>query len=159
MQILYSWRDKILRILFRKYTQEIEERYKAIYETYKSTLSIKDVIRERLKGITPKRVIESEGIIQKHLESLSDEDRLAFLSKARQIVTNNTFQIIVNSIILDTEREISLRSEDIRMLDFNRATINGVILIEDMVEELSRMYESEKEMKKRLSEQEKFNPL
>ncbi len=155
--------DKILQYLFRGYSKRlkdtIESQQKLTLDAYKSVFSPKDLIRERLKGIKP-NLPESNTILQNHLASLDDVSRLAFLSKAYDIVKNNpTFKLVLESLIVEQEHYSMLEAKDIEEVNFGRATINGLMLIEESLSVLSGMYEEEKETQKPLTDEEKLSSL
>jgi hypothetical protein len=152
-------KNKLLAFLFRGYARDIEETYKSIYEQRIELLSISDAVRDRLKGITPKRILSAESYLTDYLQGLGEEDRLAFLSKASRIVENPTYQKVVEAIILESERKAMLEARDMAEVNFQRATINGINILEDLIDELAKLYREEQQKRERLSEQEKFNPI
>lgn len=140
--------NKILEFIFSKYTQDIKRKaYESAdlrFEVYKSTLDIKDLIRNRCKGITLNRPDEL-SLVENHLSSLDENSRLAFLSKAYDIIKNNeTFKLVVDSLLVDSQHKASLYSSDMAEVNFNRATANGIMLLEEELGRLSSMYLSEK---------------
>ncbi len=155
--------DKILQYLFRGYSKRlkdtIESQQKLTLDAYKSVFSPKDLIRERLKGIKP-NLPESNTILQNHLASLDDVSRLAFLSKAYDIVKNNpTFKLVLESLIVEQEHYSMLEAKDIEEVNFGRATINGHMHIEESLAVMSGRYEEEKETQKPLTDEEKLSSL
>ncbi len=152
--------NKILEFIFKKYTQDIKKKaYEASdlrFEVYKSTLDIKDLIRNRYKGITLNRPDEL-SLVENHLSSLDENSRLAFLSKAYDVIKNNgTFKLVVDSLLVDSQHKASLYSSDMSEVNFNRATANGIMLLEEELGRLSSMYLSEK-INQPITEEEKHN--
>ena len=152
-------KNKILEYLFRGYSKDIkikaEEASELKFEAYKATLDIKDLIRERFKGIRLNRY-DDNTILENYLGSLDDNTRLAFLSKAHDVIKNNeAFKIVCESVLVESEHKAALYSEDMADLNFNRATGNGVVLIEEELGRLSSMYITEKDKNLPMSEEEK----
>jgi hypothetical protein len=153
-------KNKILEYLFRSYARKVKAEAQEVaelkFEAYKSTLDIKDLIRERFKGVRLNRY-DDNTILENHLGSLEDENtRLAFLSKAYDIIKNNdAFKIVVESLLVQSEHQAALFSEDMPSVNFNRATCNGAMLVEEELGRLSSMYLSEKDSNKPLTQEEK----
>jgi hypothetical protein len=81
---------------------------------------------------------------------------LAFLSKAYDVIKNNeTFKIVCESALVELAPKALLEANDMVDVNFNRATVNGIMVIEDQLERLSSMYITEREQNKPLSEEEK----
>jgi len=152
--------NKILEYLFRSYTKQIREEASRDadlkFEAYKRTLDIKDLIRERFNGLRIGRPDE-DSRIKRHLATLEDDaSRLAFLGKAYDIIKNNqTFKIVADSIIEESEHKGSLYSSDMPEVNFNRSSVNGVMLLEEELTLLSSMYIAEKDKSLPMTEEEK----
>lgn len=151
--------NKILEYLFRSYTLNIkrkaDEALELKFEAYKATLNISDVIAERYRGI---RIGRPNGfsILENKLGSLDDESRLAFLSKAHNIIQNNeTFKIVIDSLIVESVENAGLNAENMTNVNFNRAEGKGILLVEEELQRLSSMYITEKEQNKPLTQEEK----
>jgi len=158
MNTVHKVWDAILAFLFKGYSRRIREMHHNLFEDYKSTLGVKDLIRERLKGIKPNNP-EDNTVLQNYLNSLDNNERLAFLSKAHEIVKNKTFRIVVESQIIESEHKAMVQAEDMNQVNFNRATINGLMLIEEELIGLSGMYQEEKDGLEKLTEQERTSVI
>lgn len=154
--------NKILGWLFKSYARKEREIARdladAEYSAYKRGLSIKDVVRKRLTGIRPNRP-ESGTILQNHLASLDDAERLVFLSKAKDVLDNPVFSKVAESLIVEWEHNAMLYAPDMPSVNFNRASINGIMLMEEEIEGLSTMFIEEQERNKKMSEEERLSAL
>ncbi len=150
-------KNKILKWLFRNYAKEIEDQSSLRFEAYKQTLDIKDLIRERLRGIRPNR--GDNTILQSHIIKLDDPERLVFLSKADEILKNETFRIVADSLVVESEHKSMLESGDMNHVNFNRATINGIELIEEELTALTTMFNEEQTKQIKMTEGEKHEIL
>ena len=151
--------NKILEYLFRSYTRKIrseaEEAFKLKLDAYKATLNVKDLIRDRYKGIRINRYNDNT-LLENHLGTLDDNSRLAFLSKASDIVKNNeTFKIVADSLLVEQEHASMFEANDMTEVNFCRATANGIVLLEDELARLASMYISEKDKNTPMTEEEK----
>ncbi len=156
-------KNKILAWLFKSYAKKVNDEAQSTLElkidAFKATLDIKDLIRERLKGIRPNNP-EDNSILQNHLAGLDDLTRLAFLSKAYDILENNTtFKVVLESLIVEQEHFSILHSDGMSEVNFGRATINGVMLVEDTLSTLKTMYLNEKDNNKVITKDESFEVI
>jgi len=151
-------KNKLLKWLFRGYAKGLDEQASLKEEAFNATFDVKDLIRERLKGIRPNHP-ESGTILENHLKGLDSGERLVFLSKANEALKNETLQVVMKSIIIESEHKAMLEAGEMVSVNFNRATINGAMLIEEELEGLKSMYKEETKDKEKMTEEEKFNPL
>jgi hypothetical protein len=153
-------KDKVLAYLFRRYIKKIkdeaDESANLKFEAYKTTLDINNLIAERYRGI---RIGRPNGfsLLEEKLGSLDDDNsRLAFLSKAYDIIKNNeTFKVVIDSLIVESIQNAGIDSNDMTSVNFNRAECKGIMLVEEELERLSSMYLTEKEQNKPLTQEEK----
>lgn len=125
---------------------------------YKQTLDIKDLIRERLKGIRPNHP-EDNTILQNHLAGLDDASRLAFLSKAHDVTENTTFKVVLTSLMIESEHKGMIDSVDMEEVNFNRASINGLMLMEEELTLLDKSYKVEKSHNDTMTDEERLSTL
>jgi len=152
-------KQRIHKILFPDIDKIYEDMYTVRLNKWKEEASLKDVFRERMKGIVPNRHADNT-ILFTHIASLNDNDRLAFLSKAKDLMQNEAFLKISDSLIVESEHKAMIDATVMEEVNFNRATINGVTLIEDSVYELSKMYEEEKYLRdKKMEDGEQFQAI
>lgn len=155
-------KDKILAWLFKSYAEKIKNDYAEALEVqldaYKQTLDVRDVVRNRMKSINPNRP-DDDSVLRNHLAGLSDEARIAFLGKAKEVTDNETFKICALSLLVDLQKSAGLESNDMVEVNFNRASINGVMLLEEQLDALTSMYIKEKDEIKTMSEEERLSAL
>jgi hypothetical protein len=155
-------KDKILGWLFKGYIKQLKEssqdEVKLQIEAYRATLDVRDIVRAKLKGVRPNHPYD-DTILQNHLSSLDDATRLVFLSHAHEVVENETYKKVVLSLIVQSEHDAIMNAKDIVEVNFSRATINGLILIEDELLILDKMYREEEAMRKVLTEEERLSAI
>lgn len=156
-------KDKVLSWLFRGHAKRLKAEYQdqldLKLDAFKATFDIKDLVRERLKGIRPNHP-EDNSILQNHIAELDDVSRLAFLSKAHDLVkNNNTFKIVVDSLIVEQEHFSMLNASDMVDVNFGRASVNGVMLVEEEMNRLAGMYLAETEGNKMMTDAERLSAL
>ncbi len=153
---------KLLGWLFKGYIKSLKEdnenALKLQMEAFKRTIDVKDLVRERLKGIRPNHP-EENTILQNHLASLDDATRLVFLSKAHEILGNETSRKIIESIITESEHKAMMDAVDIMEVNFNRSTINGIMLYEDELNRLDTMYKEEVKLREIMTEEERLSAI
>lgn len=153
--------NKILGWLFKSYAKEQREFHEklsqAYIDAYKSNLDILDLIRTRLGGIRPNR--DGSTILQEHLARLDDAQRIVFLSKAKDVLDNETFKVVVESLIVEWEHDAMLYAPSMAEVNFNRASVNGIMLVEEELAGLSTLYAEEQERNKKMSEEERLSAL
>lgn len=153
-------KNKILEYLFSGYAQDIKS--KAIesadlkFEAYKATIHVGDVIAERYRGIRKNRP-GGLTILEEKLATLDDDNsRLAFLSKAYDVVKNNeTFRVVIDSLLAEAVEDAGVSAGDMANVNFARATGKGVLQVEEELGRLSSMYISEKDKNTPMTEEEK----
>lgn len=155
-------KQKIIDWLFKEYKQKLkndsEQSLNLQMEAFKATLDIKDLIRIRFKSVRPGHP-DANTILNDHLSGLDDVSRTSFLSKAKDVTSNEAFKTVVLSLLVDLQRKAGLDSPDMTEVNFNRASVNGVQLIEDELENLTSLYHKENEEKQKITEDERFSAL
>ena len=155
-------KHKLLGWLFkgyvRKLNRESEHTLELQMEAFKATLDIKDLIRERMKSIRPRHP-DDDTILRNHIAGLDDEDRLSFYSKAHQVTKNKAFQIIVESLLAEFQQKAGLYADDMTSVNFNRAGVNGVQLLEEELTGLSATYKKEQKERQKMTETERYSAI
>lgn len=155
-------KHKILRWLFKSYARELrQDASRSVslqMEAFKATLDIKDAIRERFKGVRPQHP-DSDTLLATHMAGLDNPSLLGFLAKAKQVIDNETFQIVALSLMLESIDMAALHSPDMSHVNFNRATVNGVQLLEDTMEMLAKQYKEQDELNRKMTEEERLSAL
>lgn len=155
-------KEKILGWLFKGYTQKLkadnESSFELKMEALKATLDIRDVVRERMKSVRPTHP-DANTILSDHMAGLDDESRRAFLSKAKDVTSNETFKIVVLSLLVELEQKAGLVAGDMVEVNFNRASINGIQILEEELIGLTSTYYKEQEEQKKMTEDERLSAL
>ena len=155
-------KEKILGWLFKGYVaklnRESSDTYKLQMEIFKATLDVKDVIRIRMNSVRPTHP-DSNTILSDHMAGLDDESRLSFLAKAKDVTSNETFQTVVLSLLVEYQQKASLLSVDMNNVNFNRASINGIQTLEEALQDLTATYIKERKERTKMTEEERFSAL
>jgi hypothetical protein len=108
-------------------------------------LSVSDLIREKLKGV---RIDFSEGVVDnggvityKEIRDLIGNDNWdGFLASVHSIKNNKHFIQMLKHLI-DCQGNYCVRvASSEKEMDFGRATINGIELVKDLIEDLDKLY-------------------
>lgn len=155
-------KEKILGWLFKGYKErlkkESDKAFNLKWEAYKATFDVKDLIRSRMKSVRPTHP-DSNTILSDHLAGLDDESRLSFLAKAKDVTSNETFKLVVLSLLVEFQQKASLYSNDMVDVNFNRASINGIQTLEEELQGLTSTYYKEQEDRKKMTEEERLSAL
>jgi hypothetical protein len=155
-------KEKILGWLFKGYVARLKkdsrESFDLQIEAFKATFDVKDLIRARMNSVRPTHP-DSNTILSDHMAGLDDESRLAFLAKAKDVTSNETFKIVTLSLLVELEQRAGLYANDMTEVNFNRASINGVQLIEDELVGLTSTYYKEQEEREKMTENERLSAL
>ena len=155
-------KDKILGWLFKGYVTRLKKESQKTFdlrvEAFKATFDIKDLIRTRMNSVRPTHP-DANTILSDHLAGLDDESRLAFLAKAKDVTSNETFKIVTLSLLVEFQQKASLYATDMTEVNFNRASINGIQTLEEELVGLTSTYYKEQEDRKKITEDERHSPL
>jgi len=155
-------KNSILGWLFKGYVEKLnkdsQDSLELQIEAFKATLDIKDLIRERMKSIRPRHPDE-DTILRTHIAGLDDDGRLSFYSKAHQVTENEAFKITAESLLSEFQQKAGLYSGDMTTVNFNRAGVNGVQLLEEELLGLSTTYKIEKEERRKMTEEERHSAI
>jgi hypothetical protein len=155
-------KEKILGWLFKGYVKKLKEETEHTLElqmeAFKATLDIKDIVRARMKSVRPTHP-DSNTILSDHIASLDDVGRTSFLAKAKDVTSNETFKTVVISLLVEFQQKASLFAGDMTEVNFNRASINGIQVLEEELVELTTTYYKEQEENKNMTENERLAPL
>lgn len=155
-------KKRILEWLFKSYARKLQKDniklLKLQMEAFKETLDVKDVIRKRMKSVRPNHP-DSDTVLANHLASLDDETRIAFLGKAKSVMDNETLKVVVLSLLVELQQKASLYSNDMVSVNFNRASINGVQLLEEELQNLTSLYHKENSERQKITPEESFEVI
>jgi len=102
---------------------------------------------------------DSNTILSDHMAGLDDESRLSFLAKAKDVTSNETFQTIVLSLLVEYQQKASLYAVDMPDVNFSRASINGIQTLEEELQGLTATYYKEREERTKITDEERFSAL
>ena len=173
-------KDRILGWLFPKFVEktkqearkDVAESIQIGIDAYKATLKPQDAVRERLKGIRPNHPESRLASIDEKLGDMDEASRLAFLSNIFDIWKKNVdnedkeqeeiampLKLVLESLMIDQFHATALEAGDMTEVNFGRATVNGLILLEDELERLANVYLEERNRNKTMSEEEEFSAI
>lgn len=150
-------KDKLLAWLFKGYAKNLRRQSKLELDAYKASVDVKDIVRARLKGLRPGN--PDEDRLQNKLARMETPERLEFLSKAHDMVQNWAFREVCRYIIEEAEHKAVLYATTMEEVNFQRATVNGVQLIEEELKGLSTMYIEEKKLNRGMTEAERHGVI
>jgi len=150
-------KEKILGWVFKDYKRGLDENLMLEKRMFKASVDAKDVVRERLKGIRPGSPQENSTWLLSYVAGLPKPERLEFLSNAHTIITGNkAFKVVVDYLITEAMRKATLEADSYESVNFQRATINGLELLEEELSYLSRVYEEVKKLHDLITVEESF---
>ena len=151
--------EKILGWVFKDYKLRLEKDYEHKVQLFKASVDMQDVLRERLKGVRPMHPDDNATWLRDKVASMESTERLDFLSKAHAVHTNKVFKEVILFLLTESMRKTTLEAADIIEVNFNRATINGLQLLEEEIETFSTMYIEEKKLQEIMTTQESHEPI
>lgn len=151
--------EKIQGWVFSGYKRRLENDYEDKVRLFEATVDIKDIVRERLKGVNPKRPDENQASLMTLVASFETPERLDFLSKAYTIAENTTLKTVTDYLLTECMRKATTESEDMGDVNFQRATMNGLMLLEEELGNLAGMYLEEKKLQELMTPDERLSAL
>jgi len=147
---------KILGWVFKDYKRGLDENLMLEKRVFKATGDVKDIVRERLKGIRPGHPDENSNWLAVHISNMEKPERLEFLSKAHTILKDTTFKVVMEYLMTEAMRKATLEAGDIVDVNFQRATVNGLMLLEEELSNLSSTYLEEKKLQELITIEESY---
>ena len=149
-------KEEILGWVFKDYKRGLDESLMLEKRVFKATGDIKDIVRERLKGIRPGHPDENSNWLAVHISNMEKPERLEFLSKAHTILKDTTFKVVMEYLMTEAMRKATLEAGNIVDVNFQRATINGLMLLEEELSNLSSTYLEEKKLQELITIEESY---
>jgi len=149
-------RNEILGWVFKDYKRGLDENLMLEKRVFKATGDVKDIVRERLKGIRPGHPDENSNWLAVHISNMEKPERLEFLSKAHTILKDTTFKVVMEYLMTEAMRKATLEAGDIVDVNFQRATVNGLMLLEEELSNLSSTYLEEKKLQELITIEESY---
>ena len=151
--------DKILSFLFRGYKRRLDENSMLEKRTYEASVDLKDILRERLKGIRPGHPNDNPTWLNTYIVSLDTPERLDFLSKLYAVSKNEAFTKVVEYLITESQRKATLEADNMGEVNYQRANINALMLLEEELDYYAKLYVEEKKAKELLTVEETFEVI
>ena len=152
-------KEQLLGWVFSGYKRRLEQDYEDKNRLFKASVDVKDIVRERLKGVNPKRPDENMASLMTLVASFETPERLDFLSKAYTVSENATLTTVIDYLMTECMRKTTLEATDIIDMNFQRATINGLMLLEEELSNLAGMYLEEKKLQEIMTPDERLSAL
>ena len=151
--------DKILGFMFRGYKRRLDEDYNNKVQLFEASVDIKDVLRERLKGVRPGHPNDNPTWLNTYVLSLETPERLDFLSKLYAVSKNEAFTKVIEYLMTESQRKATLEAENMGEVNFQRANINALQLLEEELDYYAKLYVEEKKAKELLTVEEGFEVI
>jgi len=150
--------EKVLTFLFKDYKNRLDENYRLEKRAFEAGVDIKDIVRERLKGV---RVVhpDKRSWLMDTIAQMERPERLDFLSKAHSAGENKALTTVIDFLLTESQSKSALDARDMVEVNFNRATANGLMLLEEQIAVLSQMYTEEKKREELMPPEERFNSI
>lgn len=152
-------KDKILGWVFRGYKRRLDSDYEQNVQLYKASVDIKDILRERLKGIRPGHPSDNPTWLNTYILSLETPERLDFLSKLYAVSKNEAFTKVIEYLITESQRKATLEADNMGEVNYQRANINALMLLEEELDYYAKLYVEEKKAKELLTVEEGFEVI
>lgn len=149
-------KDTILGYLFAGYKRRLEENSMLEKRTFEASVDLKDIIRERLKGIRPGHPSDNPTWLNTYILSLDTPERLDFLSKLYAVSKNEAFTKVVEYLMSESQRKATLETDNMGEVNYQRANINALMLLEEELAYYANLYVEEKKAKELLTVEEGF---
>mgnify|MGYP006921376270 CR=1 FL=1 len=151
--------DKILTFLFKGYKRRLDSDYDNKVKLYEASVDLKDVLRERLKGIRPGHPDENPSWLNNYILSLDTPERLDFLSKLYAVSNNEAFKKVTEYFMSEAMRKSTLETDNMGEVNYQRANINALMLLEEELDYYAKLYVEEKKAKELMTKEEEFEVI
>lgn len=145
--------------MFRGYKRRLDEDYNNKVQLFEASVDIKDVLRERLKGVRPGHPNDNPTWLNTYVLSLETPERLDFLSKLYAVSKNEAFTKVIEYLMTESQRKATLEAENMGEVNFQRANINALQLLEEELDYYAKLYVEEKKAKELLTVEEGFEVI
>lgn len=129
------------RDAFKQASEQLTDREKS-FEIHRNKVTYSDMMRESMKGFNP-LLLDYVGSEDDILDSITEKEESVsdFLSNIKSISRNPAFKSMCKWIIRNQIIFTALDSENMDQVNFGRASVNGVKLVEDEVNRLALVYD------------------
>jgi hypothetical protein len=143
---------RIKQWLFKEEIARFEEssrNYEEKMSSFADNLCIKDLVRENLKGFDPK-LLDSEDDLPEILGETEEQE--SFLSKMKSLSENKELELLISYLVRNQIRFSVIEAENLEAMNFGRATINGLTLLQDEIKRLATVYDERHAPKQKFNE-------
>lgn len=136
-------KDKLRNWLFADRLKELKAREAALesrrqqIEKEYSEKALLHLVRRKYKGYNPSKLIGGQEDV---LHDIPEGERLGFLGDLADVIENDSFRTLMEDLYTKQLITTSLESEDIDEVNFGRATINGIKIVEESLERYANIY-------------------
>lgn len=124
----------------KQYERKIKD-----FNEYRKSLTVIDLVREQMKGFNPHLHLDDSD-----LTNLMDSEELdGFLAKAKDLSDNIVYKKVCEHIKRNQAQYAVLEAGNLEQMNFARATINGVSLVEDEINSLLILYNARHEVEEK----------
>lgn len=152
-------KDKLLAILFKEYKKKLDEKYQLDINLFKASVDEKYIVRERLRGVRPGHPEGNSNYLINKVAGMETPDRLDFLSKAHSLAENTVLKELIEFLMTESMVKATLEARDIIEVNFQRATVNGLSLLEEEISRFSSIYKEEMKKRELMVEGEEFEVI
>lgn len=149
----------ILGWVFRGYKRRLDEDYTNKVQLLEASVDLKDILRERLKGIRPGHPSDNPTWLNTYISSLDTPERLDFLSKLYAVSKNEAFTKVIEYLMSESQRKATLEADNMGEVNYQRANINALMLLEEELSYYAQLYVEEKKARELLSIEETFEVI
>lgn len=126
--------------LFADYKEQLDrekEIWKEKVEKDYTDKAILHFMRRKYKGFDPSLLLNDEEILA---EFNTQERQMTFLENCKKVIENEDFRKMMEHLYTRQLVNSALESEDIDAVNFGRATINGLALVEENLTRYTNIY-------------------
>lgn len=147
--MLEKLRGKLAKLLLRREYEELQLARKGYIEGVKTSPAI--AFRVQMKGYNPKDLDNMDDI-----EVMYDtEDGLnSFLADVHSLSNNKALQEIIKVLKRNQIMHTALETQNLDQVNFGRATVNGLCLLEEEIDRLVGIYTEKNEVEDKYDETE-----
>lgn len=99
--------------------------------------AILHLIRQKYAGFEPELLLRDQELLS-NFEG--EEARLAFMRNMKDVIENDDFRTLLEHLYTMQLVETGIQSNSLEELNFGRATVNGIKLIEDELSRYATLY-------------------
>lgn len=151
MVIIKKIRNWVVRKFLKKELEELSDAKEAYillkqnmqrniedFDKQKSSLTVVDIVRAQMEGINPKYIHDvTDSILNEIPESEVEE----FLAKVHELKKDDALGRIIRYLKAVQMKHTATEALTIDTVNFGRASVNGLSLVDDEIDVLSTLYD------------------